>query len=79
LAASLEQKITFLLTRLEREEYHLEVVACIDSSCCDDVTIEHATRTVMQLEEIGAHEVSLTLLRTDGLDAFTREACDKYA
>jgi hypothetical protein len=30
-------------------------------------------------KEVGSHEVSLSLLETEGLESLTEEACKKYA
>jgi len=75
----LDAKISFLIGRLMMEDYSLEVATCIDSKYCEQTTLDVATQSILKREEVGPHEVRFCLLKTDGLELYTSEACDEYA
>jgi hypothetical protein len=74
----LDEKIRLLISKLKNEDYTLEVVACIDSKYCERGTLDAAVQSMVKRDEIGPHEIWLTLLETDGLEPFTLEACRTY-
>lgn len=68
----------FLSSRLRNEDYSLEVVTCIDSRYCEDVTLGKSTEHVDRPAGIGSHDTCLTLLEAERLEELSDQIGEEH-